>query len=329
MKSTGSRWLWLAGCSVAMLCAVVCGSAGTMGGELDRIAETGMFRLGLRNDVRPFAYVDEDGRPVGFCVDMAQLLALKLSEYADRTIDTVIVPITSTDRLERVASGDAAIEMGASTHNAVRDLVVDFSLPYFLSGTTFVVRAGEGIDALTDLAGKVVCATDGTTNLPALEAAAADGRLAPASIAVSQSHAQGMAWLDEGRIDAYFTDTVLLLAMRAEAARPDDYVIVQESIHAEPYGWILPEDDSDWRDFVDGFLIWTLQASCADEMVVLESLGILTAAPGSPGSVFDAVYDKWFGPESSTPVARSGEFDALLSAMQWPDVLDVWPGRHE
>ena len=93
MKPTGSRWLALASSSAAALCVLACASFATIGGVLDEIVETGIFRLGLRDDVRPFAYVDADGAPAGFCVDMAKLLALKLAEYADRTIETHQPPI--------------------------------------------------------------------------------------------------------------------------------------------------------------------------------------------------------------------------------------------
>jgi hypothetical protein len=181
---------------------------------------------------------------------MARVLVAKLAEYAGRDVEIVVVPITSTNRLDKVASGEAMIEMGASTHNAARDIRVDFSLPYFLSGTTFIVRVGSALSSLVDLAGKVVSATAGTANLTALEAAVADGRLAGSTVKVSNSHEQGMSWLRDGTVDAYFTDTVLLLSLRATSPDPENLVIVQEPIQSEPYGWILPESDSDWRDFV-------------------------------------------------------------------------------
>lgn len=318
------RWFVLDLLVVGMLAGTA--FAATGGGVLGEIASTGVFRVGLRSDVRPFAYVDELGRPAGFCVDMALLLTAKLSEYAGRPVEMQVVPITSTNRLDKVASGEAMIEMGASTHNATRDVVVDFSLPYFLSETSFMVRASGGIASLADLAGKTVCAARGTSNLPALEAAVADGRVPASLIEVADSHEQGVKWLRDGKVDAYFTDTVLLQSLRASWPKPADFVVVQESIHTEPYGWILPEDDSDWRDFVDNFLIWTLEVSCAEEVFLLDELGIMSACRDGEWSVFDAVYDKWFGPLSATPIARSAQFDALLATMQWPDVLEVWPG---
>ncbi|MDD5265023.1 MAG: amino acid ABC transporter substrate-binding protein [Candidatus Bipolaricaulis sp.] len=319
------RWLALGLVVVAPFAETAC-AADAAAGVLAEIASTGVFRVGLRNDVRPFAYVDEVGRRAGFCVDMALLLTAKLSEYAGRPVEMVAVPITSTNRLDKVASGEAMIEMGASTHNAARDVVVDFSLPYFLSETSFMVRASGGIAGLADLAGKTVCATRGTSNLPALEAAVADGRVPAAGIEIADSHEQGVKWLRDGKVDAYFTDTVLLQSQRASWPKPADFAVVQESIHTEPYGWILPENDSDWRDFVDNFLIWTLEATCAGQIFVLSELGILSACRDGAWRVFDAIYDKWFGPLSVTPVVRSAEFDALLAAMQRPDVLEVWPG---
>ena len=90
MNRTRSRRLCITCCAAAALCALAFFSGATAAGVLDEIAETGVFRLGLRDDVRPFAYVDPEGRPAGFCVDMAQLLAL-----LNRRVEELLLPVTA------------------------------------------------------------------------------------------------------------------------------------------------------------------------------------------------------------------------------------------
>lgn len=270
---------------------------------MDRIFRTGELRVGMREAAPPFAYVGEDGNHAGFSVDLAYLLADKVSEWAGKPIRVREVTVTPATRVTAVSSGIVDVEMGSTSMTAARELVVDFTLPFFVSETQFLVKAGSGIAGLNDLNGKIVGASEGTTNLKALQDAVADGRFTPASVATSETHAKGFLSLQQGRIDAYFTDASLLTGLRSSAPNPDDYVIVQEAIHLEPYGWMVPENDSDWRDFVNHFFLWTLETG-----------------------QFYETYDKWLGPGTGTEIPRSEAYEHYLMMVRWPDVLEVWPG---
>src|SRR5690606_29735564 len=82
---------------------------------LERIARTGQFRVGMREDAAPFAYIDESGKHVGFSVDMAYLLAEKLAEYAGRPVEVVPVTVTPQTRIPLVVNGTIDIEMGSTS----------------------------------------------------------------------------------------------------------------------------------------------------------------------------------------------------------------------
>jgi ABC-type amino acid transport substrate-binding protein len=303
---------------------------------LEKVKETGVISIGMREDARPFAYVDERGEHVGFSIDMAWLLVKKLEEYAGKPVRVEGVPVTAPTRVPLVVNGTIDIEMSSTTHTAPRDDVVDFSEPFFISETTFMVRAGEGIRTLTDLNGKIVGAARGTTNLAALQKIIEEGVIKPAGLVIVESHTEGLLALETRKIDAYFTDTSLLMGLRASAKNPEAFEIILESIHAEPYGWMMRENDSDWRDFVNHLLIWTLQTKCVDELATLSRISlvvngtpkdiqILSECKDPAFTIYDAIYDKWMGPESAVPIPRSAEFNAVLKGIQWPDVLSVWP----
>lgn len=269
---------------------------------LERIARTGQFRVGMREDAAPFAYIDESGQHVGFSVDMAYLLAEKLGEYAGRPIEVIPVTVTPQTRIPLVVNGTIDIEMGSTSKTAARQLQVDFSLPFFVSETVFMVRADSGITTLSDLTGKAVGAASGTTNLKALRENIEAGVFNPSNVVVVDTHSRGVLALRTGRVDAYFTDASLLVGLRGVSPNPAELEIIYEAIHSEPYGWLIPKGDATFRDFVDHFIIWTLETG-----------------------IFYEIYDKWMGPGSRTPIPRSSEYEALLKGIQWPGVTEVWP----
>jgi ABC-type amino acid transport substrate-binding protein len=292
---------------------------------LEKVKETGVLAVGMREAARPFAYIDERGVHVGFSVDMAYLLAEKLEEYAGREIEVKPVTVTPATRIPVVVAGTVDVEMGSTTHTAPRNMVVDFSQVFFISETTFMVRKDEGIKTLKDLDGKIVSSARGTTNLKALERIIAEGVIKPKDLVIVDTHAKGFLALEMKKIDAYFTDTSLLMGLKMAAKDPDAYEIILEPIHSEPYGWMVRENDSDWLDFVNFFLIWTLQTKCEEALEDLKDAGIMEECKDPGFSIFDAIYDKWMGPEAEVPIPRTDEYNALLAGIQVPGVTEVWP----
>ena len=65
---------------------------------LDRIAETGVVRVGVRNDNPPVSFIDENGDWVGFDLDLAQALADELGAELE------LVPVDGTTRISFLES---------------------------------------------------------------------------------------------------------------------------------------------------------------------------------------------------------------------------------
>ncbi len=234
---------------------------------LEKINRTGKFTAGTRTSSIPFAYINEKNEWVGFSVDLLNEINNRLNRNLIKKVTLELKEVTPKTRIALVANRTVDIECGSTTYTRSRDETVDFSVNFFYTGSQLLVKKGSDIKNLRDLRGKRVGATQGTTNERILRT-----RQPQAKIVVFQDHAQGFLALQQGKIDAYSTDGILLAGLAAKAPNSGDFEVVGDFFSKEPYSCILPQNDSRWRDFVNHTI-----------MELIES-----------GKYFE-LYDKWFG----------------------------------
>ncbi len=127
--------------AIAIVAAVIGGQA--TADVLDRIAETGVIRLGVRADATPFSYQSELGEPTGLavspCRDAAKEIkaALKLQR-----MQVEYVEVTAGIRFDKLINGEVDLHCGPTTATLSRRQALDFSIPYFIDGSSLVFRAG-------------------------------------------------------------------------------------------------------------------------------------------------------------------------------------------
>jgi len=90
-----------------------------------------------------------------------------------------------------------------------RRQLVDFSIPTFLDGASLIVRA-DGPKKLDELAGRKVGVAAGTTTEESLRNSLKDAGIG-AEVVAANTHGEGLAMLDDGKITAYFADRSILL----------------------------------------------------------------------------------------------------------------------
>jgi len=268
---------------------------------MDQIEESGKIKIGFREGSIPFAFVDPKvGKHVGFSVDMAGELAKYLGMRFGKTIQIVPFTVTPKTRIPMVVNGTVDVEMGSTTYTQKREEQADFSMIFFFSETTFLVAKDSGVQSLEDLNGKIVGAARATTNLRAVEKLADEGKFKPANIVVTETHPQGMLALKSGKIDAYSTDRSLLEGLRMKDQNPDKWMTVPFAIAYEPYAYIMREGQSDFRDFVNNTILWSIHTG-----------------------KFDELYDKWMGPNGVVPIPMSEAYKNYLQMMVYP-IDDEW-----
>ncbi len=218
---------------------------------LDRIRSTQQIVLAHRDASVPFSYLDQNGKPVGYALD----LCLKVVDAIQRelklpTLTVKYLPVTSANRIAAIAEGKAALECGSTTNNADRRRQVAFTIPHFISASRLLVRSDSGVTGLEKLAGKTVAVTAGTTTVPTLRRMDVEQDL-KLKIVEAPDHAEAFASLEAGKVDAFALDDVLLSGLRANAARPQDYVVVGKAMTIEPYAIMLPPRDPEFKRVVD------------------------------------------------------------------------------
>src|SRR5499433_4629936 len=136
---------------------------------LDKIKTTRTITIGHRDASRPFSFLDTDGKPAGYSVDLCVRIAnalqqeLKLSELALKW-----VKVTPENRLTMVANGTVDIECGSTTNTLSRQEQVDFTSMTFSDGGGLLTLSANELRSVNDLAGKRVGIAPGTTTEKAL-----------------------------------------------------------------------------------------------------------------------------------------------------------------
>ncbi|SMB93057.1 ABC transporter substrate-binding protein [Deinococcus hopiensis] len=236
----------------------------------DQICQDGKFTAGVKYDSPPFGFVNEDGDVGGFDVDLVREIAKDLTAACKKPIKLELKQVTSKNRIEFVQNGTIDLAAATATATYGRMDVVDFSNTYFIDGQRLLVPADSAIKTVKDLAGKRVGTAQGSTSEVNLKAAA------PKTTVVSfQQYTDAFTALQQGRVDAVSTDSTILLGLKAGAPDPSKFKLVGAYFSNEPYGMILKQNDSKWRNFVN------------------ESLTRM-ATDGTYAKIFR----KWFGPKT-------------------------------
>ncbi len=263
---------------------------------MEKIQKTGRFVVGARDAAIPFAYYDENNERVGFSIDIAKEFHRALEQELGESIKLIFKTSTPKTRIPLVANGTFDIECGSTTHTVAREDTVDFSITIFLTGTQLLVKKGSNIWNVRDLADKKVGAAQGSTNEKAIRDLNDRGVInPPARLIVFQEHSRGFLALQQGMLDAYCTDGILLSGMQAKAARPDDFVLIGDLLTYDPYAYIVRENDSNFCDFINAQII-------------------LMVKDGR----FFRFYEKWFGPNGVVPYPVTKEFQILMDLQAWP-----------
>ena len=166
----------------------------------------------------------------------------------------IYVVATPATRFVLVKTGAIDLECAATTNNAERREMVDFSYPHFMTATHVMSRRADKIDSLQHLAGHSVAAASGTVNIEQLNALNREHNLNIAVIP-TKSTIEAFDMVVAGRVSAFVTDGILLAAKIAELPDPSLYALSSFTLsRSEPYGLMLTRGDLAFRQLVNDTL---------------------------------------------------------------------------
>lgn len=211
---------------------------------LARIVERGEVAIGHRETSIPFSYIGDDGKPVGYSIDICMKIVDAIeAETGEDDLGVKFVPVTGQTRIPLLANGTIDIECGSTTNNLTRQQQVAYLPTTFITGTKIASKKGSGITEVENLEGKILGLSAGTTNERALKAIIEEQGLDTRIVPV-KDHSQGWLALETDRIDAYGSDDVLLYGLISKSKSPADYQVTGRYLSFDPYAIMVPRNDS-------------------------------------------------------------------------------------
>ena len=218
---------------------------------LDRIRSSGKIVLAHRESSVPFSYYDANKKPVGYALDLCKDVAEAVRKHLGlKTLEIAYVPITTATRIDTIVTGKADLECGSTTNNAERRQKVAFTIPHYITGTRFAVRADSPIAELNQFEHHVLVSTAGSTPFKSVDQANKD-RLLGIDVKPVKDNAEAMKMLADKTADGFAMDDVQLYGLIAESANPAQYKVVGKFITIEPLAIMMSKDDAAFKKVVD------------------------------------------------------------------------------
>ena len=214
-------------------------------GRLKIIHETATLRVAYRTDSRPFSYLDAQGRPVGYTIELCERIARSLEQQLNVTLAIKWVPVDERTRFEAIINDSADMECGSTTVSLSRMQIVDFSSVVFADSTGVLVKSGRQLSLFNNMAGKNIGVVAGTTNERAVRDQLARRNIS-ATLVEFRDRREGIAALARGDLDGFASDKLVLLAL-AQAANLQDVTLLPEDLSFEPFAIMLPRGDWAFR----------------------------------------------------------------------------------
>ena len=246
----------LAGRLLLVACLLATPAAAQTAGEglsptLANIKNTHVVRLGYRESSPPFSFLDHSNRPIGYSIELCEAIVEEIGvEVDDANLRIDYIKVTSDDRIPAVVQGKIDLECGSTTANAERGRQVAFSPLIFVAGTKLMVPKTSSVSAVTDLKGKTVVVTKGTTNEQAMHNVDKKFSLS-LNIVTSPDHEQSYQMLADGKADAFATDDILLYGLIARHKSQDRFRVVGDYLSYDPYGIMYRKGEPQLKDVVE------------------------------------------------------------------------------
>ena len=148
---------------------------------LEKIRKEGKITVGVKVDSKPFGY-EQNGELKGFDIDLAHLIAKKVTKKLNPEVE--FVKVASNDRIFALNEGDVDMIIATMSITPQRNMLVNFSKPYYVAGQALMVKNKSKIKDISDLNAKttgIVLSSTGESTII---------RLVPEQKSKAQKHIQ-------------------------------------------------------------------------------------------------------------------------------------------
>lgn len=234
------------------------------------MAEGYTFRMGFDPEYPPYTYMGDDGEYTGYDIEMCKLVC-EINGW-----ELELVPVNWDTKLITLDAGEIDCIWSGLTIDVLDPEAYTISMAYSNNSQMILTKAGNGIETLDDLEGKIVGVQLGTS---------ADILLSGDEAELASTFAGGepvrfenynvcFTELMAGSIDAIAIDIGVAAGKIAEYG--DEYVMLEESIAPEQYGICFRKDDAELCAQVENALMQLVESG--EYVALAEQYGLDTGA---------------------------------------------------
>lgn len=217
---------------------------------LERIERTGELKAGARVDAIPFGYKTPQGEWTGYSLELIRLIHRQLERQLQKPLKLNLIEVTIDSRFRAVEEETVDLMCGATTITQERLKIVDFSIPFFMTGSQFLVRIEDApsFNINGTLREIPIAYIPNTTTDQIIR------QIYPfAQWQAVRNREQGVNKLEKGEIRAIVSDGILLVGeIVRQGKNPQDFAVTPHiPMTTELYGCMIPKNNPEWKKIVD------------------------------------------------------------------------------
>jgi glutamate/aspartate transport system substrate-binding protein len=221
---------------------------------LKQIDESGKIRIGYRQALPPMSFEDEQGKPIGYTIDLCNLIVTEIkTSLKNPNIEVEYIPVNADNRFSALTDNKIDILCGATTKTLSRGELVDFTQLTFITGAGFFSLKEMPVQTIPDLSGQKIAVVQNTTTEKALRSIL-DKTATDTEVIFVDSTTQGKELLDAGKVIAYTADQIVLIGMLMNADQPKNYFVGGNVFSFDPLALAVRRNDSAFRLVADRVL---------------------------------------------------------------------------
>lgn len=243
--------------AAAMVMATLTGCGSSSSGAtvtedtLSKVITSQKLVVGCILTNEPYGSYDDEGNPIGYDVDIAYLLADSLGIPHE---NVEFLDVSAAERIPALESGKCDVVIGNFTIILDRAQKVEFTDPYNAGATGVLTLKGNEIEHATELAGKKVAASMGTTNQQSAD------RLVAAGVDMEVVLTDGtddLTALQSGQVDAIISDVSYAAYIASKYPEKYSYCVTDYTeMLVEPFydGFGVKKGDQIWLNYLNKFI---------------------------------------------------------------------------
>jgi glutamate/aspartate transport system substrate-binding protein len=256
----------LATLCLALAFAPSTASAKGLSPTLQKIRDSGTITIGNRDSSVPFSYLDGNQKPIGFSLDLCDLVVAKIkTKLGSPDLKVAYQAVNSSNRIPLVKNGTVDIECGSTANTIARQQEVAYSVIFYAPQFKWISLKSSGLKTTDDLKGKTVAVTQGT-NTSQFVARLNTEKALGMKILQGKDHAESFLLVETGRASAFMEDDILLAGLKATAGTPDNFAFLTDAFPSDPYGVMMSKGDGEFKRLVDEALMEAMKSGLYDKL---------------------------------------------------------------